>query len=575
MTTQKTAQRWLASAAVLTLALAGCSKASDTTSGSSGGASGSDAISASSNDINAKSADQVGQGGTLRLANNSYPANWNTASSEGNESNTINISEAIQPYLYLYTADGKVEPNPEYTVRMEKKSDNPLTVEYELKSGLKWSDGTAMDYKSIENAFKYLDGTHKDYNVASSEGYNKVASIKKGANDQTAVVTFKEAYADWQGLFTVLPDALVKDAKTFNTGWVNKPLVTGGPYKIEKLDAQNKTVSLVPDPNWTGTKPKLNRILWTTIEDPAATATAYKNGQLDQIETSVPATYTVVKDLVGKGSVLRKAAGPSWTHITLNGAKGRALSDVKVRQAIQRGMNREELFQSVNAVMPYPKDMVQLNNHVLMTNQDGYKDNAGDLGKYDVDAAKKILTDDGYTFGSDGMATKNGKGITATFVYNDGSKTWGAVLPVLQEQMKAIGVNVQVQKVPPTDLFSKYVIPGQFDMSGFGWKGNPFLSSGDAIWKSTGEQNFGKTGTAEIDKLVTAAATETDPAKRLTEINDYDAKLWQQAGTIPLWQSYDFYVQNPDIANYGAEGFANITDWTKVGYVTDSAKLKS
>lgn len=571
MSTHKLAQRWLASAAVVTLSFAGCSKA-DTTTGS--GSKGSDTTATTGNDINAKDVKDIGEGGTLRLANNAYPANWNVNTSDGNEENTINIDEAINPYLVMYTGDGKVIPNPEYVVRMEKKSDSPLTVEYELKPGLKWSDGTAMDYKSIENAFKYLDGTHKEYQIASSEGYNKVSGIKQGANAQTAVVTFKENYADWQGLFTVIPDAMVKDAKTFNSGSIDKPMVTGGPFKIEKLDPQNKTVSLIPDPAWTGTKPKLARILWTTIESPAATATSYKNGQLDSVETKVPAVYTVVKDMVGNGSVLRKAPAPSWTHFTLNGAKGRALSDVKVRQAIQRGINREEVFQSVNAVMPYPKDMPPLNNHVLTTNQEGYKDNSGDYAKYDPEAAKKILTDAGYTM-TNGLATKDGKPLKASFVYNDGSKTWGAVLPVLQEQMKAIGVTVEVQKVPPTDLFSKYVIPGQFDMTGFGWNGNPFLSSGDAIWKSTGEQNFGKTGNAEIDALVDKAAKETDPAQRLTEINEYDAKLWEQAGTIPLWQSYDFLVQNPDLANYGAEGFANRTDWTKVGYVNGSAKLKA
>ena len=176
MSTHKLAQRWLASAAVVTLAFAGCSKA-DTTTGS--GSKGSDTTATTGNDINAKDVKDIGEGGTLRLANNAYPANWNVNTSDGNEENTINIDEAINPYLVMYTGDGKVIPNPEYVVRMEKKSDSPLIVEYELKPGLKWSDGTAMDYKSIENAFKYLDGTHKEYQIASSEGYNKV-SVKQG-----------------------------------------------------------------------------------------------------------------------------------------------------------------------------------------------------------------------------------------------------------------------------------------------------------------------------------------------------------------------------------------------------------
>lgn len=568
---RSTRRGFLASTAMVAIAMTGCSKAEQ---GGTGGSGGGDAIAANANDINAKDVAELGDGGTLRIANNAYPANWNTGHTDGNESNTVAIAQAIMPSLYLYTADGKVVPNPEFTKRLEKVSDSPLTIEIELKEGHKWSDGTPVDYKSIENNFKYFDGSKKEYAIASSEGFNLVEKIEKGGNDYTAKVTFKEVYADWMGLCGVVPDALVKDAKTFNEGWVAKPLVTCGPFKIKKLDPTNKTVELEQDPNWIGTKPKLKTILFTTIEEPAATAQAYKNGQLDVIETTVPATYSVVKDMVGKGSELRKAAGPRWTHITLNGAKGRPMADLKVRQAVQHAINRQEAFLAVNATMPYPKDMPQLNNHLLMTNQEGYKDNSGEFGKFDVEKSKKLLEEAGYTF-TGGKAMKDGKQLSITYVYNDGSKTNEAVVPVVQEALKQAGIDMQVQKVPPTDLFSKYVIPGQFDLTLFGWNGNPFLSSGDAIWKTTGEQNFGKTGSPEIDKLVAQAAVETDPKKRIDLINEYDAKLWEQAGTVPLWQSYDFFVQDKDLANYGAVGFANIVDWTKVGYVKDSPKLKA
>lgn len=147
-------------------------------------------------------------------------------------------------------------------------------------------------------------------------------------------------------------------------------------------------------------------------------------------------------------------------------------------------------------------------------------------------------------------------------------------MPVVQEALAAVGITMTVQKVPPTDLFAEYVIPGDFDLTLFGWVGTPFLSSGDAIWKSDGEQNFGKVGNEETDALIDQAATETDPAARIDLINQIDTNLWDLAGVIPLWQSWDFYVQNPDLANYGAWGFQS-QDWTKIGYVAGSPKLES
>ncbi len=573
--TRRTVLGASAASAVSALALAACSQQG---SGSGGGSNGSDggddnsAIASDQNDINPKDRDELGEGGVLRLMNNAYPANWNTLHTDGNEVNTVRISEALSPGLYYYTAAGEVKVNEQMAKRIELTSEDPQVVEIELNDGMKWSDGTAIDYKSIENVFTTMNGSKPDYMVASSEGYDKVEKVEPGANNLTAKITFKEKYADWMGLATIAPDSLVASADAFNTSWVEGPQVTAGPYKVDKLDPTNKTVSVVPDENWWGDKPFLKQVIWTTIEDPAASATSFQGGQLDSIETTVPATYSVVKDMVGNGVSLRKAAGPEWTHITLNGTEGRPLADQKVRQAVFHAINREDTFLAVNKAMPYPKDMEQLNNHVLMTNQEGYKDTSGDFGKYDVDAAKKLLQDAGYTIDGD-TATKDGTPLEITYVYNDGSKTNEAVVPVVQENLKAIGITMKVQKVPPTDLFSKYVIPGEFDLTLFGWSGNPFLSSGDAIWKSDGEQNFGKVGSPDVDKLVDAASVETDEAKRIDDINEYDAKLWELAGTLPLWQSYDFYVQNDDLANFGAPGFANIVDWTKVGYVKGSDKL--
>lgn len=559
-------------------ALAACSQ--DPGTGGSGGASDGggegEQIASDQNDINPKEREEIGEGGVLRLANNAFPANWNTFHSDGNEANTTDMMNTMYPVLYQYSAAGEVTANPLYAKRIELTSEDPQVMEIELNEGMTWSDGTPIDYKSIENVFKVMDGSQEEYAIASSEGYNKVEKIEQGDSDLIAVVTFKEKYADWIGLAAVMPDSLAESAEAFNTGWQAEPLVTAGPFKIGKIDAANKTVLVEPDENWWGDKPFLEQVLFTTIEDPAATATSFQNGQLDVIETTVPATYSVVEPLIGNGAVLRQAAGPNWTHITLNGAEGRPLADQAVRQAMFRAINREDVFLSVNATMPYPENTEPLNNHLLMTNQEGYQDNSGDLGSYDPEAAKKLLEDAGYTLEGEGqetVASKDGTPIEITYVYNDGSKTNEAVVPVVQEQLKAVGITMKVQKVPPTDLFSKYVIPGEFDLTLFGWVGNPFLSSGDSIWKSEGEQNFGKIGDPDTDKLIDQAAVETDHAARLELINQIDANLWELAGTIPLWQSYDFFVQNEDLANYGAWGFQS-KDWTKIGYVTGSAKLE-
>ncbi|MGQ4506211.1 ABC transporter family substrate-binding protein [Dermabacteraceae bacterium P13103] len=559
-------------ASVVGLAAAGCTKKGGSANGADSGTK-AEAIKADSNDINPLKRDELGDGGTIRLTMNSFISNWNGFHTDGNTRNTSDVMAAVYPSLVRSNAKAELEPNPNYLKRMEVVSKEPFTVEVELNEGMKWSDGTPIDYKSIENVIRVMSGKDDKYQVVSTEGYDKVTKIEQGANDRTARMTFSAVYPDWPGILGVMPDSLAATPEAFNTGWVDGPKVTAGPFKIGAIDTANKTVTLERDENWFGEKPALKQILWTTIEDPSAAVTSFKNGQLDSIETTVPAMYTVVKDMIGHGAVLRKAAGPNWTHLTLNGAEGRPLADQAVRQAFFRAVDRKEVFLSVNAVMPYPKDMVQLNNRLLMTNQEGYENTSKGRGDYDIEAAKKILTDAGYTFDGEGRAVKDGKPVEITYVYNDGSKTNEAVVPVVQESLKKAGITMKVQKVPPTDLFSKYVIPGNYDVTLFGWVGTPYLSSGDAIWKTTGGQNFSHVGSPEADKLINEAASEVDMAKRLKLMNETDSILWDVAGTLPLWQAYTFQVQDPDLANYGAFGFESV-DWTMVGYKKGSPKAK-
>ncbi|MEF3323035.1 ABC transporter family substrate-binding protein [Gulosibacter sp. GYB002] len=565
----------VAAVAALALALTGCARADEDPNNTQ---AGGDQIAADQNEMNAQPEENLGEGGTLRLYNNAFPANFNTATADGNERNTIDIMDAVYPGLYKYTADGQVIPNELYAKRIEQTNESPQTFEIELVEGNKWSDGTPIDWKSIKNTFDAM--VNEEFNVASREGYDRVEKVEKGDNDYTAVVTFKEGevYADWMGLASVMPDQLVASAKEFNEGWVNGPKVTAGPYTIDKIDSANKSVTLKPDENWTGArKAKLDRISFQTIEDPAAAATSFNGGQLDVIDASNLSIYSVVEPETGEGTdfEIRKAAGPSWTHFTLNGKEGYILEDQNLRQAFAYAIDRKSIFQAVNGTLPYPSGTADdlLGNHMLVQNQDGYENYAGEYGTANVEKAKELIEKSGWTMGDDGYYQKDGKTLEIRYVYNAGSTVNGTVAPIATENLKAAGMKLKVEQVPPTDLFSKYVIPGDYDMTLFGWNGNPFVTSGVSIWRADGEQNFSNVGTDEIDGLLDELQRTTDVDKQTELLNQIDEKLWPVMGNLPLYQSYDFIVTPKDLANYGAPGFESV-DWTLVGYVKDSPKLK-
>lgn len=127
---------------------------------------------------------ELGEGGSLRLANNAFPANWNPFHTDGNESNTANILRTVIPAaadgIVVSSASGEVTVDTRYASRLELVSEDPMVIEVELNEGMTWSDGTPINWTSVENVFRVMSGQEEGYAVASSEGYSLYESVEQG-----------------------------------------------------------------------------------------------------------------------------------------------------------------------------------------------------------------------------------------------------------------------------------------------------------------------------------------------------------------------------------------------------------
>ncbi|MFE6779787.1 ABC transporter substrate-binding protein [Streptomyces sp. NPDC057702] len=91
---------------------------------------------------------------------------------------------------------------------------------------------------------------------------------------------------------------------------------------------------------------------------------------------------------------VRTSLAPSYTQLALNGTAG-PLADERVRRAVARAIDREELAEAVFA--PLGLTAKPLGSHLAMAGQQGYRDNSGALGSGDVAAARSLLIDAGWT----------------------------------------------------------------------------------------------------------------------------------------------------------------------------------
>jgi peptide/nickel transport system substrate-binding protein len=524
---------------------------------------------ADENQMNPQPRDKVQQGGKLIWPINETLPNFNYGELDGTNADGAFILAAVLPSPFTFDAHGTPKFDPDYLTGEPKLVTSPQqVVTYELNPKAVWYDGTPITAADFAAEWKSLNGTNKAYLISASNGYDHIQKVAQGANKFEVVVTFSKPYADWKALFSFLyPASTSKDPKVFNTGWKDKILTSAGPFRFQNYDATAKTYTIVANENWWGNKPKLDSMVFRVI-DTDAQPTALANGEIDMMDVGPSADYyNKVKGVPGID--IRVAGGPNFRHLTINGQSPQ-LQDVNVRQALAMAIDRGAIAKAELGQLPVVP--VALGNHIFMENQKGYQDNSGVVA-YNPAKAGQMLDAAGW-MKQGNKRIKDGKTLAINLVIPSGVSTSKSESELIQNMLSQIGVEVDINTVPISDFFDKYLTTGRFDFTVFSWLGTPFpISSSQSIYmKPVGDaikQNYARIGTDQIDQLFGQVVGELDPAKAIQDANEIDKLIWAEVHSLTTYQRPDIWAIKKNVANMGAYGFASVA-YEDIGWLPDS-----
>ncbi len=511
-------------------------------------------------DINPQDPATLRDGGNLRLPLSSFPDNFNELNIDGNTADTGSVVSPTLPGAFITRADGTLKLNTDYFTGAELISSNPQVVVYTINPKVVWSDGTPMTWEDLKSETDACSGQNKKFLIASRAGFERVQSVTKGVDDHQAVVTFSKPYSEWRAMFAggIQPRSMTANPDVFNTGQLDAPGPSAGPFIVSKIDRGAQRIVLTRNPRWWGAKPRLDTITFLAL-DSAAVIPALQNNAIDA--AGVGTLDDMVTAQRTRGVVIRRAPAPTWFHFTFNGAPGSILSDEKLRLAICKGINRQAIVDVVQhglAHHPTP-----LNNHIFVVGQVGYQNNSAPAD-YNPDQARRELDALGWKPNGP-VREKDGRQLVIRDVLYDAPSNRQEAM-VAQSSLAQIGVKLVLDTKPGNGFFSQYVSPGDFDITQFGWVGNAFpLSALPQIYTSDGDSNFGKIGGPEIDAKIDETLSELDQDKARALANQVDQLLWQEAFNLPLYQSPGNIATRSDLANYGAFGLADV-DYTAIGF---------
>jgi peptide/nickel transport system substrate-binding protein len=446
-------------------------------------------------------------------------------------------------------------------------ADGTMKTTYYLRKGVKWSDGTPINYKAdIEYSVYEIYLSGKVPQIPTTDPYDKITKIE-WPDPYTMVVYWKEKtpYANL-GL-PIYPSHIYSKIPTEEltaSDAVKKP-VHAGPYRI-KAWVEGAYISLEPNPywfGWAGSKPLVKEFQYKWYPDTNTLMMNIISGAVDVSLIGLGATEAENAKRAAKNVTFQYIPSTFWEHLEIN-MTDPILSDLKVRQAILMAINRQEIVNKVH------RGARRVSENIFFLPGNFYTDPSLKVPAYDTKKAAQLLDEAGWKLGADGYRYKDGKKLTlelSTTTRQDRKDQ----ATIIQKNLKDVGIELTLKFLAASYFFGTYTTHRMFQLAMFAWGGDPLDPGGYTIFHSeqipTEEnnwqgQNYTGINDPVLDENIYIATHEVDPAIRRAAYYKAQARIHALIPQVPLNWWTDIYTPK---ANLAMAGF-DYTVSSSIGY---------
>jgi len=423
----------------------------------------------------------------------------------------------------------------------EWKQTAPNTWRFKLRKGVTFHDGTPFTADDVVFSWQRSHGDGSDMKTYV-QAIDRIDVLDPLTID---IVT--------NSPFPILPDVLA-DFYIMSRKWCEANRATQpvdkrkgvenaasfkangtGPYRLRERNPGVRTTLVRNDNYWGRIDGNVDEAIFTPIANPSTRVAALLSGEIEMMEP-VP-----LQDVarINADAQLRVMQGPELRTIFLGMDQKRdalEYSDVKGRNPFRDKRVRQAFYQAidVNAIQKVVMRGASTPSGLMIA--PAVKGWSADLNgrlPYDVDAAKKLLSDAGYPQGFEvGLDCPNDR-------YVNDEEICKAVAAMLAR----INVHVQLNAVTKGIWLPK-ILARNTSFYMLGWTPST-VDAQDAInslmttpddKSGRGQFNLGSWSNPRFDDLAAQIGSETDPAKRNAQIREAMAIHKDDVANIPLHQ---------------------------------------
>ena len=429
------------------------------------------------------------------------------------------VHAAVYESLVYYNSKTfKIEP----MLATAWKQISPTQMQFALRTGVKFSDGSAMTADDVKYSLERAMAKTSNYSVYT-QGIDKVVASGPDTidihtkspnpvllNQLTELRVMSRAWADKNK--SLEP----KDIKTKEESYAHRNAMGTGPFMVKEWQPDQKLV-MVENPHWWGTAAKaksgnVTEIIYTPVKSEATRMAALLSGQVDFVLDPTPQDLQRVQS----SPALKVVTGPEnrtmffgmdqhRDELPGSNIKGKnPLKDQRVRQALYQAIDIDAIHKVVM------RGLSQNTGTLIAPQVNGYTKRADQRYPYNPAAAQKLLADAGYKEGFEvDFACPNNRYIGDERICQAVAAMWAKV-----------GVKAKLRTLP---LVTYFPMIQRYEASIYllGWGVPTFdaLYSLQSLTRSVGaggdgNYNVGRYSNPQMDALIERIKVETDAKNR-------------------------------------------------------------